>query len=158
MSGRVPFYLKHIPRELKDDAWVCCDQEKVPHILLATGRLRRVSSTDPETWRSYEEAEAALATGRYWDIGRMITAQGPNLGVDLDGCRDPKTRRLVPWAWSIAERLHSYTEVSPSLIGIKTWVKADVAQSKMRASLEIYSGFRYVTTTGALLVDGKVLS
>jgi hypothetical protein len=152
MSGCFPFYPEHIPHELKDDdAWVCCDEEKVPHIPLKTGWLRRASSTDPETWRTYEQAEAALATGRYCGIGRVITAQDPYVGVDLDGCRVPDTRRIDSWAWSIAERLNSYTEVSPSQTGIKIWVKANLAQSKTCAGLEIYRGSQYFTTTGMFL-------
>jgi hypothetical protein len=154
MSGRFPFYPEHIPGELKDDdAWVCCDEEKVPHIPLATGRLRRASSTDPETWRSYEQAEAAFATGRYWGIGRVIMVQDPYVGVDLDGCRDPETRRIAPWAWSIAERLNSYAEVSPSLTGIKIWVRAKLAHSQKRAGLEIYRGAQYFTSTGMFLAQ-----
>jgi len=152
MSGRFPFFPEHIPEELKTGrVWICCDEVKVPHVPLKTGRLRRASSTDPKTWGSYDEAEAALATGRYWGIGRVITAQGPYVGVDLDGCRDPVTCRIDPCAWSIAERLNSYTEVSPSLTGIKVWVKAELAQSKTRAGLEIYQGARYFTTTGMFL-------
>jgi hypothetical protein len=152
MSRSFHFYPEYIPHELKgDDVWVCCDEEKVPHIPLAAGRLRRASSTNPETWRSYDEAEAALATGRYWGIGRIITAQGPYVGVDLDGCRDPVTRRIAPWAWKIAEHLNSYTEVSPSLTGIKVWIKAELAQSKTRTGLEIYRGAQYFTTTGMFL-------
>src|SRR5215204_2709966 len=152
MSVRFPFYPEHIPGELKTGRlWVCCDEEKVPHIALATGKPRRASSTNPETWRSYDEAETAFATGRYSGIGRVITAQDPYVGVDLDDCRDPKTRLIASWAWSIVERLNSYTEVSPSRTGVKIWVKAALAQSKTRVGLEIYRGSQYFTTTGMFL-------
>jgi excisionase family DNA binding protein len=127
MSGRFPFYPEHIPGELKDDdAWVCCDEEKVPHIPLATGRLRRASSTDPETWRSYEEAEAALASGRYYGIGFVFSSGDSYAGVDLDGCRNPETGEIETWAKEIIEHLDSYTELSPSGTGVHVLVKAEL--------------------------------
>ena len=41
------------------------------------------------------------------------------VGVDLDGCRDPTSGRIAPWAQKIIQSLRSYAEVSPSGAGVK---------------------------------------
>jgi hypothetical protein len=56
-----PYRFEHhpdnIPEELKlDDAWVCCDESKVPLIATASGAVYAASSTNESTWRSYEDA------------------------------------------------------------------------------------------------------
>lgn len=46
------------------------------------------SSTNPETWSSYQEASAVAA--RYDGLGFAIT--DGHVLIDLDGCRDPQNR------------------------------------------------------------------
>jgi len=112
---------------------------------------RRAKSTDPSTWRSYDEALKALETGHYAGVGRVIEAGGDYVGVDLDGCRNPSTGEITPWAWKILERLDSYSEVSPSLKGVKVWVKASLDRSYAKPGLEVYCRARYFVTTGQIL-------
>lgn len=150
MSSRFPLYPEYIPEELKSGVvWVCSDRDKAPLIAGKRPPLPFASSTDPETWRDFDVALHSFEAEHSWGLGRVITS--PYAGVDLDKCRNPETGWITPWARQIAERLDSYTEVSPSLTGIKIWVRAKLAHSQKRAGLEIYRGAQYFTTTGMLL-------
>jgi len=146
-----------IPNELKTgDYWVCCDEKKVPMVALTRGSAA-ASSTDPETWRPYEDALAAFETARYAGVGRVIEQDGPYVGIDVDECRDPKTGNITARGWRIIERLDSYAEVSPSLTGVKMWVKAPkVKVAHVKPGLEVYPRGRYFTVTGQFLTQCPV--
>src|SRR4051794_5421860 len=104
-----------VPDELKlDETWVCCDESKVPLVATASGAVCAASSTDPKTWRSYEEAYNAWLENEwsYAGVGRVIRAEEDLVGVDLDKCLDPETGELTPWASRIIARLGSFHEVS----------------------------------------------
>jgi len=152
------FYPEYIPEELKSgEFWVCCDWEKAPLIPwdMWRGHPRYASSTNPDTWRPFDEAVAAFRAHptRYAGVGRVITAWGEYTGIDLDGIRDPKSRQFSPWALKILEDLNSYSEVSPSGRGVKIWTKAGAGleRSHVKDGLEVYKGGRYFTVTGTFL-------
>src|SRR5215213_5718130 len=148
-----------VPDELKlDEAWVCCDESKVPLVATASGAVYAASSTDPKTWRSYEDAYDAWHENEwsFAGVGRVIRDTEPLLGVDLDKCLDPDTGELTPWASRLLTRLDSYAEVSPSLTGVKVWVKAPTnTRAHVKPGLEIYPRGRYFTVTGIALREAK---
>jgi len=151
LRAQFPFYAEHIPRELKAGRfWVVCDEEKVP---IVAGEDYRASSTDPRTWRSYPEAVRALKSGRYAGIGRVITAKGPYVGVDLDHVRDPESGLIAGEALASLEALDSYSEVSPSGEGVKVWVRARLDRSYVKPGLEVYTRGRYFCVTGQMLAQ-----
>src|SRR5215204_7547314 len=78
----------------------------------------RAKSTDPETWAGYREAVRAHKEYGYDGIGFVFTSEDDFCGVDLDGCLTPETGEIEPWAQEIIEELDSYTEISPSGIGV----------------------------------------
>src|SRR6266550_2281281 len=81
---------------------------KVPYQLNG----KHASSTDPTTWCSYAEAQAAV--GSYTGIGVMM---GNGLGcTDLDHC--VSDGKIMPWAREIIIALDSYSEFSPSGSGV----------------------------------------
>jgi len=145
--------------ELKlDEAWVCCDESKVPLVATASGAVYAASSTDPKTWRSYEDAYDAWHENEwsFAGVGRVIRDTEPLVGVDLDKCLDPDTGELTPWASRLLTRLDSYAEVSPSLTGVKVWVKAPTnTRAHVKPGLEIYPRGRYFTVTGIALREAK---
>src|SRR5205823_13843410 len=50
----------------------------------------------------------------------------PCVGVDLDSCRDPQTGDVKPWATELLKLIgETYTEITPSLSGLRPWVKLD---------------------------------
>jgi primase-polymerase (primpol)-like protein len=82
------------------------------------------SSTDPATWGTLAECVAACKAHDGDGIGFVFTGDGL-AGVDLDGCRDPQTGAIAPWAQRIIDDFASYTEVSPSGTGVKIYFRLD---------------------------------
>jgi putative DNA primase/helicase len=147
--------LDNIPDELRRrPQWLVWKLEerdgkptKVPYI---AGGVGKASSTDSETWRSFDEAVAALKTGRYDGIGFVFCTGEPYAGVDLDDCRNPETGELEEWAARIVQDFAGYTEVSPSGMGVHIIVRGK-APNKKRGKVEAYSSERYFTMTGQVL-------
>jgi hypothetical protein len=81
------------------------------------------------------------------------------LFLDLDDCRDKDTGAIAPWAQEVIADCNSYTEISPSLTGIRIIGLADGWAGKSTktpysftangapAKGEIYLGSNYVTIT-----------
>ena len=147
--------LDNIPEELRQrPQWLVWKLEerdskptKVPYI---AGGVGKASSTDSETWRSFEEAIAAFKTGRYEGLGFVFSTGDPYAGVDLDDCRNPETGELEEWAAKIVQYLEGYAEVSPSDTGVHIIVRGK-APNKKRGKVEAYSSERYFTMTGQVL-------
>jgi len=133
--------------------WLCWRSEerdgkptKIPYSPL-TGQ--RASSTIPETWTGYEEAVRACKEHGYGGIGFVFTSEDDLCGVDLDGCLDPETGEIEPWAWTIIEELDSYTEISPSGAGVHILVRGELPAGRNRKGrFEAYDRGRYFTVTG----------
>src|SRR5215218_24626 len=157
-TNRFPHYPEYIPSEPTiSERWVTCDEYKVPLIAIENGAVFAASATNPETWRYYD---TALATWQQNEliagIGRIIAEDEDYVGVDLDDCIDSETGELAPWAATIIDQLDSYSEISPSLTGIKIWVKApEIKTAYKKPGLEIYPARRYFTVTG-LTLGGRI--
>jgi len=153
-GDRFPHYKCNIPEELKtEERWVTCDEHKVPLVAIPTGACFAASSTDPDTWRDYATALRTWEENEHIaGVGRVIGEDEDYVGVDLDDSIDPATGQVLPWAERILERLGTYCEISPSLTGVKAWVRApELARSYKKPGLEIYAGRRYFTSTGLTL-------
>lgn len=145
----------NIPEELRRrHQWIVWKHEerhgkatKVPYIASGVGKA---SSTDSETWRTFEEAVQALRSGRYTGLGYVFSSGDPYAGVDLDDCRDPKTGELEEWAAEIVGDLNGYAEASPSGRGVHVVVRGK-APNKKRGKIEAYSSERYFTFSGQVL-------
>ena len=109
------------------------------------------SSTDPQTWGDYEEVAAAVDT--FDGLGFAIT--DGNVLIDVDGCRNPGTQIIEPWALDITAVLNAPTEVSPSGNGLHVYLRSKNARSVRRMfgigerkrGIEIYAGGRYAAVT-----------
>src|SRR5215208_7093728 len=157
-ADRFPHHPASVPNELKntqEERWVLCDEYKVPLIAMVNGACYAASSTNPDTWRSYETALTAFLENEHFaGIGRVIAEDEDYCGVDLDRCLDPATGEISPWAATIVERLDSYAEISPSLTGVKIWIKAPgMKTAYKKPGLEVYPRGRYFTVTGLALND-----
>lgn len=88
---------------------------------------RKAASDDPSTWGTRAEAEfAAARLGAPAHVGLILgpSAPGPLIGgLDLDGCRDPATGVIAPWAAAIIATFETYSELSPSGTGAKLFFK-----------------------------------
>lgn len=147
----------------KDTAWA-----KVP--LTVTGEP--ASSTNPETWSTYQDAVFAYQQklGFYDGIGLVFTRESGIVGVDVDECvtwteqewsdgsKTPRPKFDV-WATRLILRLGEvYSEFSPSRTGLHFYVKAnpEAACKDSSSGIEIYAEARYFTFTGDILNDGPI--
>ncbi len=155
--------------ELADKArWVAWREERrgkdVVKVPISPVIGSKASTADPATWGTLEAAERTRDEQEIAGVGIVL---GDGLGgVDLDGCRDPETGELAPWATGIVEAFNTYTEVSPSGTGLKLFAAGaprELPAHRLRVNgkaingkdpgIEAYTGGRYFTVTGHLL-DG----
>lgn len=133
-------------------------QTKVP-LDARTGRW--VDVTDPASWSDFESAVAALEARKDCaGVGFVFVAEDDLVGVDLDDCIDAEGR-LAPQAREIIDRLDTYTEISPSGLGVKLFLRgvkpeeAGCRTTKVEgfSRVEVYGQERFFTVTGQRL-DG----
>jgi primase-polymerase (primpol)-like protein len=143
-----------IPETLrKRDQWVCWREEerdgKPTKIPVTPGAGGFASSTESETWASFEAALDYTETAHADGVGFVFTDDDPIVGIDLDDCRDPETGDVDDAALDIIERLDSYTEVSPSGTGYHVLVTGTLPDGRnRRGSVELYDTARFFTVTG----------
>ena len=154
----------NIPYELRElRQWVCANEgSKVP--MQATCPFP-ASSTNPNTWSSFEEAVAAVEKGWYDYIGFVFNDNGI-VGIDLDDAISQEeiffggSSRLIlhprasDLALEILDLCHSYAEVSKSGTGVHIFVKGDIPFKGKNnlAGVEIYKTARFFIMTGDSLV------
>jgi hypothetical protein len=123
---------------------------------------RKAATNDPATWGTLAQAAAYARAAGAAGVGYVLRApppardDDPVCGADLDGCRDPATGELAPWAWELVRRLDSYTEVSPTGTGVHVlaegalspgWRKLPVPGAP-GGVVELYDRGRFLTVTG----------
>jgi len=166
----------NIPGELKAlNQWVLWKYRtrdgkatKVP--FQASGVEARAN--DKTTWSSFEDVRRGCAVGNWEGIGFEFSVDDPYTGIDLDGCRDPETQLVEPWAKQIILQFATYAEVSPSKTGVKLWVRGqwnyetghkvfvpDVREIEgKKAAVEVYDSGRYFAVTGTVLAGQRVIA
>src|SRR5881227_2447521 len=104
-------------------------------------------TNDPTTWTSIDPALKALATGRYNGIGFVFAESDPFTGTDLDACVS-KDGTISVWAQEIITSLSSYTEYSPSKLGVHILTQATLpGAGRKTGNVEMYSHNRFFTLT-----------
>jgi putative DNA primase/helicase len=118
----------------------------------------KASSTDSSTWTDYETVCKAGPIDGTQGIGFVV--DGEFVGVDLDGCRNPETEEISEWAEQIIDTLNSYTEITPSGMGVRVWVRGWLPGNDKvfnldpacgygsKVKIEAYTDSRYFTVTG----------
>lgn len=151
-----------IPQELRDlDQWVgwrgewrvdASGKRKWTKIPTIAGTDANASSTNPETWCSFEAALDAYEAGVGSGLGFVFTANDSFVGVDLDHARDKDTGMVAVWAQDIIDNMDSYTEVSPSGTGVHIIVRGTLPNGRRRKDdVEMYSTGRFFCMTGAVI-------
>jgi putative DNA primase/helicase len=143
-----------IPAELRKlDQWVCwryVEREpgtKATKVPFNPRTGAHADTTAPATWSTFDEA--VTAAPRYDGIGFVFTDTDPYFGVDLDGCRDPDTGDIEPWAQAIVDDVCSYTEVTPSGRGLHVIAIGKLPPgARRRGKVEMYDTGRFFTMTG----------
>jgi hypothetical protein len=109
----------------------------------------RTAINDPANGVAFESAVSAMHRRHHDGIGRMLFRGHHLVGFDLDGCRNPETGELAPWAQDVVNGLNSYTEVSPSGTGLRILADGELSESGNKTGdLEVYCDGRYLTLTG----------
>jgi hypothetical protein len=110
-------------------------------------------STDPATWGGLEAACHKLGAGDYDGIGFVVSEDNEIIGIDLDHCRDPQTGEVEPWAHEIIKSIASYSEISPSGTGVRTFVIANLPPGRRKkGDIELYDSKRFLTVTGHVIM------
>jgi hypothetical protein len=166
-------------------AWQLQDGRKLP-IDPRTGYGAKAN--DSATWGTRRAAEArAGVLPKPQGLGGVGPQLGPLAGgkvwlggIDLDTCRDPATGALDAWALATLAALDSYSEVSPSGTGVKTFFLIEAADvPAIRAAMggdgtkygctfkcgngaahppgiEVYIGKRYFAFTDMMLTESTL--
>lgn len=159
LEPSIPAILRSCPQ------WVVWRREerdgkdtKVPYI---PSNGSRASSTDPQTWGTYDAARARIDVD---GVGFVFSASDPFCGIDLDNCFDD-AGNLHPEAEAIVTALDSYTERSPSGKGLHIIVKGKLNGGKNRTGntswggvFEVYDSSRYFTMTGDVVGDRRAIA
>jgi hypothetical protein len=141
----------NVPDELKQyRQWVLWRYEivegrntKVPY----QTNGNKVDVTNPKTWTSLNAVSTCC--GNYNGIGFVVTDKDDLCGVDLDHCRNPLTGEINQPELDIINLLDSYTEITPSMEGVRVWLRGKKPSGGNRKKhIEIYDANRYFTVTG----------
>lgn len=157
MSDMIPMQLRRCAQWVN---WKAIKRNGAEVKLPIKPDLSPASSSDPSTWSAYSELAKQNVSG----AGFVFSLDDPYIGIDLDGCRDPKTGAVDDWATEVLDRMPTYAEVSPSGTGVKligiadeSWVhlnkvKVDApGHGGKTAAVEVYDHGRYFAITGRLL-------
>ncbi len=137
----------NIPEELRKlKQWVCVLAEsKMPMQALS---FYPASSTNPDTWATFDEAVAAVERGHYDYIGFVFNDNGI-VGIDIDDGFD-ENDNLSDLAYDIVGKCRSYTEQSKSGRGFHIFVRGDIPFKGKNnlAGVEMYKTARFFIMTG----------
>src|SRR6266581_1585038 len=104
-------------------------------------------TNDPSTWTDVNTALKALGTGCYNGIGFVFSETDPFTGTDLDACV-LKDGSIAAWAQEIITTLSSYTEYSPSKLGVHLLTQAALQGAGRKiGNVEMYAEGRFFTLT-----------
>lgn len=143
----------NIPADLRGrPQWCIAGVNKAPRI--AIDGMPNASSTDPTTWRTFDEAYC-LAALHGLHIGYMLSPDDPVACIDLD-VKDDTPQEHIDRFHKIITSADSYTERSRSGKGFHVWIKGKVGQGKRRDGVEVYSQERFIICTGDIVVDKPV--
>lgn len=142
---------ENIPEELKQlNQWVCArDESKVPMKAFENGAA---SSTNPQTWSTFDMANEAVSKGFYDYCGFVFNDNG-YVGIDIDDGYD-EDGFLSQLAADIIDKCKSYTEKSKSGTGFHILVRGELPFKGKNnlAGVEIYKTARYFIMTGNTLL------
>lgn len=144
-----------IPEELKNlKQWVCTwDNSKIP---MKAFEKKAASSTAPDTWASFEQAQAAVEGGHYDQIGFVFADTGL-VGIDIDaGFEDGL---MTPLCADIMKVCQSYSEKSRSGRGVHILLRGNLpftGRNNLKG-VEIYRARRFFIMTGKVILFSEII-
>lgn len=153
----LPVLFDNIPNELKAiPQWVCWkyeyrDGKKWTKPPCQTNGIH-ASSTDPQTWSTFEAVQAAYEKGGFDGVGIVLTEDMGIVGIDLDHMTSDEAQIYFD---SVGD---TYIEESPSGNGFRIFAKGVIKdEGHKKNNVEIYKSGRYLTITGHNLTDYGIM-
>lgn len=144
-----------IPIELKVlNQWVCTwNNSKIP---MKAFERKAASSTAPDTWGSFDQAAAAVESGKYDYLG-FVFADNGLVGIDIDVGFDDGL--MTPLCADIVKACQSYTEKSRSGRGVHILLKGDLPFTGKNNlnGVEIYKSRRFFIMTGKQMIFPTII-
>lgn len=106
------------------------------------------SSTNPQSWGTYQEACERAKRSRLEGVGFVLTEEDDFTGIDLDACYDLDLDLWSEIARTVIGFGETYAETSPSGTGLRLWVRGRIEKSIKAPGIELYTSKRYLTVTG----------
>ncbi|TDL37020.1 DUF927 domain-containing protein [Macrococcoides bohemicum] len=151
------FNVNNVPSDLRElDQWIYWKAEynerrkqfeKVPYKSPSV----KASTTNKNTWKSFESCVKNFKADVYDGIGFVLTKEDNLVCLDIDGAVNPETfEPLTEIAKDMIKR--TWYEISPSATGIHCYFKGEIPDNARKKNLdlgiELYSHGRYITFTG----------
>lgn len=110
----------------------------------------KIGANNADNFGTYDQAVAALKTGKYSGIG-ILVSDGVT-GIDIDDYDNEFERAPEVKSWVTRARSRGvYCEQSPSGKGLRLLILGNLpAKGRKAGSLEIYNSARFLTITGKL--------
>ena len=117
---------------------------------------RKIDVHNPKNWLTYQQAVDLLNPKIHSGTGFVLTDSGYT-GIDIDNCLEIPNdfSSLKEWAKPLFDRIRgNYSEISPSGVGLKVWLKGDKPDWFNYTKLPIADGAieihdrQYFTVTG----------
>ena len=148
--------LNNIPEELKiRNQWVCTKGDsKIP---IDPFYGYNASSTNPQSWSSFETAKRRVQEGKYDYVGFVFNDNGI-VGIDIDDGYD-EDGFMSGLAADIIGRCESYTEKSKSGRGFHILLKGELpfkGKNNLKG-VEIYKTARYFIMTGDTVLYNDIV-
>lgn len=82
-------------------------------------------------------------------IGFLLLIENGVVGLDWDGCVNPETGEIAPEVLGEVRSMNSYTEISPSGTGLRSFVFGKLPwKASKKNDHEMYQELRFLTVTG----------
>lgn len=153
---------RNLPEELRQrPQWLLAGPDekgelKVPTTVTESGYLAPGSDTNTATWLDFDTA-ISFAEEHRLGLGYCLHPDDPFTCIDFD-VKNHHNAPNNPEKWTTKERfdhmqaivqdLDSYTELSQSGQGVHVWVLGKIGEGIKRASVEVYSQWRFIACTG----------
>ena len=132
------------PKEIKEYSQWCLVSDSGLPALPKDGRLLPVD-VDSDKLLSFHDA---VSSSRYMHpIGFVLKKEDPYTVIDIDVRHDSTTTR-TDLAVDTFNAINSYSELSPTGLGIRIWVKGNLGCSKQVDGVEISSKGKFIVCTG----------
>lgn len=123
---------------------------KVPYYVNGSPRHGELGGVaDRSQLTLFDAAQRAMSVGRYDGVGFAFLDDDGLIGIDLDNVIDRETGAISERAQAIVRDCASFTQYSPSGLGLHVYVQGKAKSCKCDdIGVELYCGGRFFTFTG----------